>query len=320
MRLPKFEIDRAAIRTFFKTDRGLLLISMGISLLFWFLVKLSRTYKAQRVVEITYSLPAEKSFISIPPSKTTVTFSGRGWDLMYDYFGYRNRTINFDLTDDLTGITNGQLAAKISESLSTSITVDPIGDYISIKLGDSNTKKIPILLESDITFAANRQLQSSIVLRPDSITISGPETLLETYEFWPTARLTLNDLATSYKQPLPLAKNDKPQIQLSSEIIQVHIPVEQFTEKSLFLPVVVKNAPDSLKVFPNKVKTSFVVGLSRYDSITEKDFQLQVDLNGIPINQANNTAPLLLYKQPNVVKNVQFSPKSVKFLFVKEEE
>ena len=93
---------------------------------------------------------------------------------------------------------------------------------------------------------------------------------------------------------------------------------EQFTEKSLFLPVTVKNAPDSLKIFPNKVKTNFVIGLSQYDAISEKDFQLEVDLNGIPINQANNTAPISLIKQPAEVKNIRFSPKSVQFLFVKE--
>ena len=61
-----------------------------------------------------------------------------------------------------------------------------------------------------------------------------------------------------------------------------------------------------------------MVGLSKYDSIMAKDFHLEVDLKGVPINQSNNTAPILLTQQPTDVKNVQFSPKSVQFLFVKE--
>ena len=44
LKLPKIDIDKAAIQAFLKTDNRLLLISMGISLLFWLLIKLSQDY------------------------------------------------------------------------------------------------------------------------------------------------------------------------------------------------------------------------------------------------------------------------------------
>ena len=294
---------------------------MGISLLFWLLVKLSQNHKANRQIAITYTLPEDMSFVTIPPDQVRVTLEGRGWDLMYDYFGRRNNEVNFNLASTvLQNITNNQLKGRmVDNAKSTNITVEDMSfDYISIELGESATKKIPVILEEQLTFAPEHQLQSAIQLTPDSITLSGPSSLLETYTSWPTTLLSIENLKNTTTRPLPLQPNNKPQIQLSESIIQVQVPVEQFTEKSIFVPVMVKGAPDSLKVFPNKIKTNFVVGLSRYDTISAEDFRLEVDLKGVPINQSNNPAPILLIQQPSGVKNVQFSPKSVQFLFVKE--
>jgi len=322
-KLPKINIEKEAIRAFFKTDRGILLISMGISLLFWLLVKLSQNHKANRAVAITYTLPNDMSFVTIPPDQVRVTLEGRGWDLMYDYFGRRNNTVNFNLASTvLQNITNNQLKGKmVNSTKSSNIKIEEMNmDYIPIELGKSATKKIPVILEHQLSFAPEHQLQAAIRLTPDSITLSGPSSLLATYTSWPTTLLSLENLKQTLASPLPLQPNNKPQVQLSSTIVRVEIPVEQFTEKSIFVPVMVKGAPDSLKVFPNKVKTNFVVGLSRYDSITEKNFRLEVDLKGVPINQSNNTAPILLTQQPPEVRNIQFSPNSVQFLFVKEED
>jgi len=322
-KLPKIDIDKEAIRAFFKTDRGILLISMGISLLFWLLVKLSQNHRANRQVAISYTLPADMSFVTIPPDQVRVTLEGRGWDLMYDYFGRRNNAVNFDLASTvLQNITNNQLKGRmVDNTKSSNITVEDMSfDYISIELGKSSIKKVPIILDRQLNFAAEHQLKSSIQLMPDSVTLSGPNSMLENYTGWPTTLLSLKNLKNTVTRPIPLQPNNTPQIKLSASVVQVHIPVEQFTEKSIFVPVMVKGAPDSLKVFPNKVKTNFVVGLSQYDSISEKNFRLEVDLKGVPINQSNNTAPILLTQQPTEVKHVQFSPKSVQFLFVKEED
>lgn len=318
-KLPKIEINKADIRAFFKTDRGILLISLGISLLFWVLVKLSKEYTAKREVSITYNIPEEMSFVSIPPNEIIVSLKGRGWDLMYDYFGAPNRAIKFSLANSpLQNITNNQLKGKIIENVQSSniVVEDMSTDYISIELGKSATKKIPVILEGEFTFAPEHQLQNTIKIIPDSVTISGPISLIEEYLSWPTTLLSIENLSNTVQQSLPLQPVERPQISLSDEVVQVEIPIEQFTEKSLFLPIMVKNGPDSLKVFPPRVKTSFVIGLSSYDTINEQDFQLEVDLKGVPVNQENNTAPILLTKRPSGVKNIQFSPKAVSFLFV----
>ena len=95
------------------------------------------------------------------------------------------------------------------------------------------------------------------------------------------------------------------------------VEVEQFTEKSLFIKVDVKNAPDSLKIFPERIRLTCVLGLSRYNEIAPEDFALEVDLKNIPLNTVNNTIPILVTKQPNYIDNIKLSDRSVEFFFVK---
>ncbi|MEM1120185.1 MAG: hypothetical protein AAGJ18_07030 [Bacteroidota bacterium] len=321
--LPKINMDRAAIRAFFKTDRGIFLISMGIALLFWVLVKLSKEYTAKRTVRVSYNIPAEMSFVTIPPEQILVSLKGRGWDLMYDYFGDRQRAVKFSLTDvPLQTISNSQLRTKVIENTkSSNISVEDLNPFqIPVELSEKATRKVPIILEQTISFAPEHQLQKPISMVPDSVTISGPIALLEAYASWPTTALRVENLSSTIQQTVALAAVEQPQISLSEQTVAVEISVEQFTEKSLFLPVVVKNGPDSLKVFPPSVKTSFVVGLSQYDTINEADFTLEVDLKNVNVNQTNNTAPIWLTKSPKSVKNIQFSPKAVSFLFVEQKE
>ena len=321
--LPKIQLDRATIRAFFKTDRGVFLISIGVAFLFWFVIKLSQKYEAKRIVEVSYELPDNRAYIALPPEKLDIVLEGQGWDLMMDYFNNRSRAIHFDLSaSPLQNISNNQIRSKINEQItSNDIGIKEIEkDFITIETGENSRKKVPVTFQGGYTFAQNFQLRDALQLTPDSIWIGGPTTIVDEITEWPTVPLNLTDLRTTVRQPLALEIPSLAQLDLSSEVIRVEIPVEQYTEKSIFLPVVIKNAPDSFKVFPQTVKTHFVVGLSRYDSIGEKDFQLEVDLQGVPINQVNNTAPIILAKQPKVVKSVNFSPKSVKFLFVKEAE
>jgi len=102
--------------------------------------------------------------------------------------------------------------------------------------------------------------------------------------------------------------------------VTVTLKVEQFTERSLFVPITIKNAPDSLKTFPERAKLSCVVGLSKYNDIDKNSFQLVADLKGIPLNTEKNTIPVLVTKQPDFVRAVNFQPRSVEFFFVETQD
>ena len=142
--------------------------------------------------------------------------------------------------------------------------------------------------------------------------ISGPASTVELIQQWKTDSLVLSDLRSDKTVAVALLKPPD-ELSLGTPQTEVRINVEQFTEKSLFVPLTIRNGPDSLKIFPQQIKLTCVVGLSQYNEVTPRDFTVEVDLQNVPVSEDKNTAPIQLTQQPSFVKNVKFSPKSAEF-------
>ena len=67
---------------FWTRDRAVLMACIGIALCFWFLNKLSASFRTVKAVKIDYKIPFGKVFSLPPPQYVTVTMQGTGWDLL----------------------------------------------------------------------------------------------------------------------------------------------------------------------------------------------------------------------------------------------
>ena len=110
------------------------------------------------------------------------------------------------------------------------------------------------------------------------------------------------------------------EIKLSQQTITAELDVEQFTEKSFFVKILQRNAPDSIRIFPDRIKIYCLVGLSKYEEVEESGFRVEVDLKDAKPGVENNAVPILLTKSPDFVNNVRFSPKSAEYIFIKKVE
>ncbi|MEK7256605.1 MAG: hypothetical protein AAB316_17755, partial [Bacteroidota bacterium] len=98
--------------------------------------------------------------------------------------------------------------------------------------------------------------------------------------------------------------------------VEVLIQVEQYTEKSFSVPVRLAGNADSIRIFPSFVELTCAVGMSRFDQVKAEDFVVQADLQQNHFHPAQNTVPLTLKSQPDWVRNIQITPKSVEFFIV----
>ena len=313
-------VRKADSDSFLKSDRAILMTCISIALVFWLLVKLSQSFDTLHEVQINYELPEGKAFALVPPSKVEATLSGRGWDLLSYFFGKKQSEILLKLSNlENQTFSASQLKDRIRSGVSSIDVINLDYDYISIKIENQAIKKIPIRLDKQVTFAEGIQLKGSPILQPDSLTLSGPSSAVSTLTEWFTQPLVLTDLKSDYSAALKLrAPLQEGPISIKPLEINVAIEIEQYTERSLFVPVSILNAPDSLKIFPQNIRVNCVVGLSQYNELSDSLFSLEADLKGIPLNTKNNTVPIQLTRSPDFVKNIHFSPHSVEFFIVKE--
>lgn len=308
--------------SFLNSDRAILMICIGIALIFWVLVKLSQSYRTTRDYEIKYTLPQGKTFAQSPLKTVKASLEGKGWDLIFYYFRNKNPRINFDLTEIPSLTVNSNLITiKIKNILPAGIEIKAVNvDFYNLNVQSLAEKKVPIVLKTDLEFAPRFYLMDTITTSADSVDVAGPISIIDSLKEWNTETLVLKNIQASGKYKVALTKPANTQLIPFFNEIEVNMAVEEFTEKDVFVPIVVKNAPDSLKIFPENIKMSFSVGLSDYNHISGADFTVEVDLRDIPLNAEKNTIPVLVTSQPASVKNVNYSPKSVEFFFVETNE
>lgn len=296
------------------------MICIGIALLFWLLTKLSKTYPAEKEVTLRINTPEGKTFVEQPPQTLLVKLEGRGWELMFDYFTSPKIILRYDLSQsELSELSETRLRTDISRRIAfgnIGISELNTGD-INLVLEDEDKKRVPIVLRDSITFAPGYHLTKPVQLKPDSVTLTGPITALSNIDYWSTDSIAFTNLKNSVTLMIALAEPPSG-ISLKPQEVEASIQVEQFTEKSFFIPLVVQNAPDSLKYFPESVKVTCVVGLSDYNKITPEDFGVQIDLAKISLNEGKNTIPISLVKKPKEAISIQFTPKSAEFFIFKK--
>ncbi len=314
--------NKVEIKTFFDSDRAILIVCIFIALVFWVLVKLSQTFYTTVDFSIDYQLPAGKSFVSSPPTSATATLKGSGWDLISNQFNNKASNILFEINDvSSQAINAGLLIDKFQQTISSSIEVSDVNmDFIFVQMENETEIKVPIKLLHNITLAPQFQFMDSIMIEPDSIVVTGPLTEVQSIVEWETDLLDLKDLKNNQVLEVSLKAPKNNEVHLSQNQIIANIAVEQYTEKSFFLPITFKNVPDSIKAFPEKTKLNCIVGLSKYNDVNRMSFQLVADLKGITPNNEKNTIPIVLTRQPDYVRNINFIPNSVEFFFVETKQ
>lgn len=299
----------------------MLITCMGIAFVFWVLVKLSQSYPTVKLVVLHIDMPEDKSLLKHPPLDIKAELKGTGWDLMLEHFYHSKIPVFIPMLDNNSLYLNqNRMRTEIRNSLRfNEIEVLSVNyDDIQIQLDDKKEKKVPIVFNSELVFAAGNQLKQAPSFTPDSVLLTGPTTLLDSIFSWPTKMFQLDDIKSSSTFEVDL-QIPRLELKLYNDRTTVSLEVEQFTEKTLYIPVQVLHTPegDSLKIFPDKIQLTCQVGLSRYNEVAYQDFTIEADLKDVPLQEGKNTVTVRLTRQPLFVKGTKLERKSVEFYIVK---
>ncbi len=295
-------------RQFLTRERAVLMVCIGIALCFWVLNRLSTKFRKTTPVRLEYFTPMGKALRMTPPQYANVSWQGTGWDLL------TGSAPRIALTVETDSIQTFYLRTIAAQQLGNDVfSVSP--EQITVEIEDIATKNVPVEAVAQLSFWKGFDLADAIQTTPSVISVEGAKSVLENLNSLKTDTLRFQKLKDTVKTSVKLAAI--PILKFSATEVTAQIAVEQFTEKSLFVPLTVRNAPQRLQIFPNKIKLDCTVALSRYASLSGENFMAVVDLKNIDVKSKNNTVEIVLLQQPSFVRNVKFSPQLVEFYFEK---
>lgn len=310
-------------RTGLPKNTAIFIICMGIAVFLWLGVQLSQKYTGDIPVHISYSnLPTKQVSVYPLQEQGTARVNATGFRLLWANMRWGRLELNIDLND----YQNAEyvLADAI---VSNALTDLPAGytligfrpDTLHLSFAPKATKKVPVVLDQQITMARQYDLKDQIQLQPDSVTVVGPRSIVDTLKSWKTSLLTLDELKETVTDTISLAKPTNPAIKLNPGKIIYTVPVEMLTEASVQVPIDLKNAPLGVDVaiFPKEAQVTFMVGLSNQENAKSAFFKVSADFQDVNLEK-DQYVPLIITQSPDFIKSPTVSPVTVEYIIYQE--
>jgi YbbR domain-containing protein len=162
--------------------------------------------------------------------------------------------------------------------------------------------------------AAQRMLSGKIEVNPTMVTVYASKSVLDTLSSVSTVFFEAKNVQDTLHRKIALKRMQG--VKFIPDKVEVTIPVEEFTEKTLEIPIQGINVPNDLtmRTFPSKVSVSFFVVLSKFNDVKDSDFQATIDYSEFKNAEGNGKLKVNLSKVPSIVDNVRLNTSDVDVL------
>ncbi len=252
-----------------------------IGLFLWLSVNLGEHYQYTVSAPLTiYEVPDGMAIRTPVPRFVQLKFRGDGWRLAGLLLG-PDIKVKIPLSALPQGnrtITVNEVVERISFSPGLQL-VDVNPDTVVVWLDRLSTKRVPVVPDLIITFKEGYGQIGTVMVSPDSVSISGAESVVDRITSWKTFHTSFEELKAPIEETVPLAQSDGPIVRSSPSSVRVHINVESFAEKVFSgLPVEIRGVPVNRDVIfiPPKMEIVARGGIRQLASVLPVDFQLEV--------------------------------------------
>jgi YbbR domain-containing protein len=288
----------------------------------WIVVTLSNTYDFTIKQVLTFkNAPQKRAFHSLQSDTVNATVRGSGWQMLFSKMRAENLPIKVDLrtleTENYVVLSPQLVAINDMKMIdNTIIAFSP--DTLYFDFSNRSTKKIPVRLMVSLQYERQFAQSDNVTINPEYITVSGPSTSIDKITGWKTDSLILKDVSETVNSRLSLEPVKEGNISIYPKSVAVTIPVNEYTEKTIEVPVkLVNNASYyNVKVFPQKVRVTFTTALNRYADMNEDLFEAEANLAMWEKN-GYHVLPVALTKLPAFCKIVKIEPQNIDFIIKK---
>ncbi len=218
---------------------------------------------------------------------------------------------NFVLSEDLRPAVAGQLPGDYK-------LIEIFPDTMFFQFDKSKTKMVRVVPNILISFKRQFDFTEPMLIKPDSVMITGPEHVVDTIEGWRTEKVVFETLDRSVQDELQLVRPPIEAIKLKPEKVRYTIAVEEYTEKALEIEISLVNVPKGkeISIYPKKIDAVFKIGLSNYEKVDASSFIAQADFTGVELGKSKYVI-VNVTKYPSYIRSLDYSPKSVEYIVYK---
>ena len=287
----------------------------------WLFTTLSNPYKYTVKQALSFrNAPQRRAFHSLQSDTVNAIVQGTGWQMLFSKMSDDRKLA----TVDLQTLESKNFIVLSTQLKQINAKKDPdreiIGfspDTLFFDFSNRLTKKVPVQLITALKFQRQFAQSGVISIKPSYVIISGPVEVLAGIKSWKTDSLKATDLTESINTRINLKPVSVGNLNVLPKNVLVNIPVDEFTEKTMEIPVKLihnRNFYD-VKIFPQKIKVTFTTSLKDYPDMNDDDFEAVADLD--QWLQGYKVLTVKLTRQPSYSRIVKIIPQNVDFIVKK---
>ena len=287
--------------------------------LIWYAHAMSSVRSAIVPVAVTYSGVPEDVVLS-DSLPTTIHLELRDAGRRLKVYGANPLSFSFNIGEQIKGesgtftLSSDVIHHAVNSLLQGTTKLQSITpEQITGTYARQHSKEVPICLVADITPASQYQLVGQPTLSVDKVTVLGSIQQLDAIDTVMTRPLVLREVKDSLTTRLRLESISG--VRLTQEEVEVKVSAEQFTEKVIVKPIVVKNVPEGVHVrlFPTEVNVMLRIGVSHFTDIDENDVEAICEYPQTPVDKL----PVHITCRNPYVTFTRSTPAAVEFLIEK---
>ncbi len=313
------ENKRKSVKVKLRAEWGIYSWCLVLAVILWVLTGLSDTYISNINVKTNYSnIPKDKVYLHPLPSDLKVQVQASGWDLFTMWVLGSKEEVNIDMSQyakksfiAANARLKEELRARLAHKMNI-ISIDP--DTIYLSREPKMSRRVPVVLKLTINCDNEYGVSDKIKLKPEFVTISGPQSLVRQVQFIETRDSIIDDLDKTGTYTVDLKQPQFSSLSIDSSSIKVVIPVGELVEMKTSVPVsVINKHGKNIHGSPEKVTVFYQVTKNREKRTRTTLFEAIVDAS--KTDSAGN-APLKvqLVNHPDYTYNFRIKPETIKLI------
>ncbi len=297
------------------------IVSAILAMVVWFVVSMRQNWTIEQNIQTQLvNVPDGFAPSAELPDSVRAEFSGPGWALLPVHLEPLNLSIQAPNEGGEVRL-NEELAHQMPPGVNL---LSLATERVQVDLDERLTKTIPIRLRSQLmTTNPEYGLRGNPTVSPDSITVSGARSILESMEYWPTEMYKNVNLGTSgITVSIPVLDSLDTIIQRNVDQVELVIPVTQFTEVVRVLPVELEDSvpgENEYRFQPNQVRVRFQVPIDQYERAGQAYFKVIARRESIRQDYGTGVIRLDIDRsQDLIISNLRLEPNRVEFYVIAE--
>ncbi|MFC2102998.1 YbbR-like domain-containing protein [Bacteroidota bacterium] len=296
----------------------LIIISAIFSVILWGSISLSGEYYANVSVPLKITDYSNEFTLGTNlPKNITIKLRGQGWKLFSVNIG-KDVAFNISVAND-TGWQEVELMDYLTDNrwmLSELSIMDILPHTISFNIERKITKRVPIVPDLVVDFKVGYGLANPVELEPDSITIEGPQSLVDSLSELVTKTIKLSSLDQKTIKTIDFIL--LPGTTYKTKFVTVDLNVQRIVDNQFDdIPVKVLNVPPDRDVIllPNKVSCSVRGGIEILGKLDPDKFSAFVYYRDVVLDSVGSVLPKIILPENTILQFVK--PERLRYVIKK---